>query len=154
MYITVQQLAEKINNLERFKPQELKPEKTPVIYVNCSKYPFIEQIQNLEKLFETRNKNTLKKFVGKSVLLAETGKGKKPIVRCSVTISDCIRIDSENDFDKYRKQTCIVNGSVYDWKPDTKQKYLYKLTDVKPVPSFVPEGVRHGRIWMECTINN
>ena len=121
----------------------------PVIYINCSKYPFIEQIMRLKKLFETRNKNTLKAFVGKRVLLAETGKGKKPIVRCSCIISDVLKVTDRKTWNRYRKQTCIKKGSIYEWTKETRQKYLYQLTDIKPVPAFIPEGIRHGYTWLE-----
>lgn len=121
----------------------------PVIYINCNKYPFIEQIMKLKKLFETRNKNTLKMFVGKRVLLAETRTGKKPIVRCSCIISDVLKVTDRKTWNSYKKQTCIKKGSIYEWTKDTRQKYLYQLTDVKPVPEFIPEGIRHGYTWLE-----
>lgn len=122
----------------------------PVVYINCSEYPFIKQIMQRKKLFETRNKNTLKSFVGKRIFLAETGKG-KTVVRCCATVTEVIKISSKKEFNQYRKAACIVRGSAFDWTSATKQKYFYRLTNVHAVPAFVPEGVRHGRIWMEYT---
>jgi len=122
----------------------------PVVFVNCSVFPFIAWIIALSKVFETRNRNTLKTLIGKRVLLAETGKG-KPIVKCFATIDYVTRIDNKSQYNRYRKQCRIVPGSTYDWiKGKTKYKYLYHLTDIQSVPEFVPqEVIRHGRTWME-----
>ena len=124
----------------------------PIVFVNCSVFPFISWIMRLLKPFETRTRNMLGNLVGKRVLLAETGKG-KPVVKCFATIDYVIRIDNYTQWKEYRKRCRIVPGSVYDWvKGKTKYKYLYHLSDIQPVPNFVPpEGFRHGRVWMEYT---
>ena len=49
-----------------------------------------------------------------------------------------------------REYTRIREGSKYDWNPDTKSKYIYILSGTYPVEPFTPpEGIRHGRVWME-----
>ena len=124
---------------------------TAVIFINCSKYPFIDWIMHRKKLFETRNIDTLKMFVGCRVLLAETGKG-KPVVKCAAVIDDSMKVNSRETWKAVQKLCCIKRGSCYDMKPGTKQKYLYHLTDVQPVPVpfTLPEtAVRHGRVWAE-----
>ena len=63
-----------------------------IIYINCSLFPFIDWIISGLKQYETRNRNTLKRFIGKTVYFAETGKGKRPVIRCSCTISELITI--------------------------------------------------------------
>jgi len=122
----------------------------PIIFINCSRFPFIRKIMRFLKLYETRTRNMLGSFLGQRVLLAETGHG-RPLVKCSAVISEVIAIRSREEWNKYRKACAIPARSQYDWKPWTKVKWLYRLTDVQPVDPFVPpEDVRHGRTWMEC----
>ena len=121
----------------------------PIVFINCDLFPFVCAILSGLKLYETRNKNTLKGMVGKRILLAETGKGKKPLVKCFATIDSIIRIDNPTQWKQYRKSCFIEKGSCYDFIPG-KSKYLYHLTDIVPIPEFIPpEDIRHGRIWME-----
>lgn len=122
----------------------------PIVYINCKCQPFIRQILNRTKLFETRNRNTLGRFLGERILLAETGTGKHPVVKGSAVISEIIEIYSPWAWDVNRLDCMIPVGSEYDWKPDTKKKVLYRLTDVRPCKPFVPtDDRRHGRVWME-----
>ena len=121
----------------------------PVIFINCDLFPFIEWIISGLKTYETRNRNTLKRFVGQVVLLAETHKGKKPVVRCAAYIDSMERINKKQ-FDSMRKETMIETGSAYDLIDDNKTKCIYKLSYVYPVPAFIPpEDIRHGYVWME-----
>ena len=121
----------------------------PIVFINCSPYPFIKWIIQGRKVYETRNKNTLKSLMGKTVYLAETGKGKRPVVKCSATIESVIVVQDLKTYNLYRKQTKVVKGSIFDFVPG-KKKYLYKLTNIVPVPEFIsPEGKRHGFTWME-----
>ena len=122
----------------------------PVVFINCDTLPFLDLIISLDKPLETRTKNTLRPFIHRHVMLAETKHGKKPLVRCTATIGNPLVIRSQDEWNKYKPLTCTV-GSKYDWKPDTKVKYLYPVYDVHTVTPFVPEGKRHGRVWMECT---
>lgn len=121
----------------------------PVIFINCKRFPFIDDIMAFRKLYETRNRNTLHRFLGERVMLAETGSG-TPLVRCVATIASIHEVFTPEAWEKYRKDTCITAGSAFDWKPDSRKKVLYRLVDVKPVTPFrIRNGVRHGRIWME-----
>ena len=120
----------------------------PVIFINCRAYPFIQWIINGTKKVETRNKNTLGKFIGQRVYLAETGHG-KPIVKCSAIIKCAIEIHSFADWRTYVSESDVPLFSSYDWQRGTKHKVIYELEDVMPVKPFEPTGPRHGRVWME-----
>lgn len=121
----------------------------PVIFINCKQYPFVQQIINGNKIYETRNIDTLGRFIGDRVLLAETGNG-SPVVKCVATISESIAVYTANEWRAYITKEDVPTGSGYDWNQDTRKKVLYRLTDVCPVAPFIPEGKRHGRTWMEC----
>lgn len=124
----------------------------PVIFINCSDQPYVDAIMNGTKTYETRTRNTLKALLrwalGERVLIAETGKG-APVVRCSAVIDHFGSVYTEERWDSLRKVHCVPKDSKYDWKPDTKVKWLYHLSDVRPVEPFAPAGIRHGRVWME-----
>ena len=123
-----------------------------IVYINCKRYPFIDWILTRSKLYETRNRNTLGRFLGQRILLAKTGHG-KPVIRASAVIAEVIEVFTEDAWLPYIMDSCISNGSEYDWQPDTKKKVLYRLTDVHQVEPFpVPDtAVRHGRTWCEYT---
>lgn len=122
-----------------------------ILYINCKLFPFVEWILYGLKAYETRNHNTLKNLVGKQVYLAATGKGKRPVIYGSCTITGSITVTDKRTYNRYRNQTCIEKGSCYDFTGSTKQKVLYRLDNVqrcKPFP--IPENVvRHGRIYCE-----
>ena len=126
----------------------------PVLFINCSREPFVRWIMNGQKRYETRTRNTLKSLLswalGERILIAETGRG-GPVVRCSAVIDEIVEVHCKEDWDEYLQFTWVPVGSTYDWQPDTKVKYLYHLSDVKPVvPFFLPfTARRHGRIWAE-----
>lgn len=120
-----------------------------VVFINCKRIPFLDLIMAKVKPWETRSRNMLKHLIGKRVYLAETGYG-PPLVRCSAVIREPIKVTDRETWDRLRKGTCVPVDSDYDWKPDTKYKYLYPVTMVVPCAPFTPpEGVRHGRVWME-----
>lgn len=127
----------------------------PVLFINCSRHPFIDWIMGGLKLYETRTRNTLKSLLswamGSRVLLAETGHG-SPIIRCSAIIDEVIAVYTQEKWEKYLQFTWVPVGSEYDWKPETKVKYLYHLSDVRPIakPFRLPsQSLRHGRVWAE-----
>lgn len=121
----------------------------PIIFINCKHQPFVSDIISGLKQYETRNRNTLGRFLGDRVLLAETGHG-RPLVRCSCQIDQIVEVFTREKWEKYRQFAWVPVGSDYDWQPDTKKKVLYRLADVQPVEPFHPvHGRRHGRIWME-----
>ena len=121
----------------------------PVIFINCKEYPFVEWILSGTKQYETRNVNTLGRFIDERVLLAETGSG-RPIVKGSAVISEVIEVYTANEWRAHITREDVPSGSTYDWNQDTRKKVLYKLTDIKRISPFIPEGPRHGRTWMEC----
>lgn len=121
----------------------------PIIFVNTRRYPFVDKIIGLEKVYETRNRNTLGALIGRRVLIAETGHG-KPIVRCSAVIKDRIVVCDPNSWEIMRRYTQVPAGEEHDWNANTKIKHLYWLTGVVACQPFIPpEGKRHGRVWME-----
>lgn len=121
----------------------------PVVFINCSRHPFLKKIMDFQKEYETRTRNMLGRFLGERVLFAETGHG-KPVVRCSAVISEIIEVYTQEAWNKYLRAACIPAGSTYDWQPGTRKKVLYRLTDVVACDPFTPpEGIRHGRVWME-----
>ena len=118
----------------------------PGIYINCALFPFIKWIIQGKKIYETRNRNTLKRFIGKTVYLVQTGKG-KAIVIAIATIDSVLIVESKAAYNKLRKYTMVKRGSIYDFTDHTKRKYLYKLTNVQKLknPFPVPVGsVKHG----------
>lgn len=123
---------------------------TPVIFINCKVEPYIDDIMCHLKEYETRNRNTLGRFLGERVLLAETGSG-APLVRCSSVIDQIISVHTREAWEEYLGQTWVPVGSKHDWQPDTKVKWLYSLSDVRPVEPFrLPSSCRrHGRVWAE-----
>ena len=123
---------------------------TPVIFINCTVEPYVDDIMAYLKRYETRTRNTLGRFLGERVLLAETGHG-SPLVKCSAVIDQVISVSTREQWEEYLEQTWIPVGSIHDWQPDTKVKWLYHLTDVKPVVQFRigPDCRRHGRVWAE-----
>ena len=126
-------------------------ESIPVVFINCTEFPYIDAILKGRKRYETRSRDTLGALVGRTVLIAETGHG-KPRVYCEAMIGDVIEVKSYHEFDMWRHYTRVPEFSSHDWKETTRVKYLYELLHVTPVKPFdVPDGVRHGRVWMEYT---
>lgn len=127
----------------------------PVIFINCKDEPFVDAIIDGRKVYETRNRNSLRSLLfwalGQRILIAETGHG-DPVVKCSAVIDHFGSVYTEERWDSLRKVHCVPKDSKYDWKPDTKVKWLYHLSDVRPVEPFIPVGIRHGRVWMEHNV--
>lgn len=123
---------------------------TPVVFINCTVEPYVDDIMCYLKQYETRNRNTLGRFLGERILIAETGHG-TPLVKCSAIIDQIISVTTKEEWDEYLEQTWVPVGSKHDWQPDTKIKWLYSLTDIKPVEPFrLPKSCRrHGRVWAE-----
>lgn len=124
----------------------------PAVFINCRRHPFVEKILSLQKPFETRTRNTLRRFLGERILLAETGRG-APLVRGSAIVAEIIEVYTRDAWERYRAAACIPVGSEYDWKPDTRKKVLYRLEDVRRCTPFrLLDGIRHGRTWMEAVL--
>ena len=130
----------------------MTPVPVPVVFINCRRIPFLDLIIGRRKPWETRTRNMLRALVGQRSYLAETGNG-RPLVRCSAVIGDPLVIRSREDWELYREACGIPAGSDYDWHPWTRTKYLYPLLDVVACDPFrPPEGIRHGRTWMESIL--
>lgn len=126
-------------------------EMIPVVWINCHEYPFCDSILDGFKIYETRTRNTLCDLVGKTCLFCETGNG-KPVTRFYARIDSVTRIDSAEDFEKYRNGCDILPGTRYDWTPGTRHKYLYHLTDITGEDRYnLSESclIRHGISWAE-----
>lgn len=123
----------------------------PVVFINCSKEPFCDAIRYGFKRYETRTKNTLRLLVGKTCLFCETGNG-KPKTKFYARIDSVVRVDSKEEFEKYRKDCDILPGSQYDWNEKTTVKYLYHLSDIIGEDEYeieIPSELRHGRTWAD-----
>ena len=122
------------------------------IFINESKVKFIELILNQEKLFETRNRDTLKGLFEQNklyerVALVSTGKG-KPIVKGYANIRKGFKACYEeiNQIDS----ALYIKNTPYECKPG-KEKMLYSIEfPIKCEPYTIPENtVYHGRSWCE-----
>lgn len=120
-----------------------------VIGINSSSAPFMDDIGALLKRLETRNKDMLGRYAGQRVILAETKQGGY-IARYSVVIRSARPVFTREQWDALRPLHRVPVGNMYDWKPGTRVKWVYELTDLRRLRPFrVPEGVRHGRVCME-----
>ena len=125
-----------------------------VLFINCRSVPFVQKIMNREKIYETRTRDTLRSLVGKRVYLCETGKGIS-MVRCSAIILNAFPVRSFHEWEMFRSYTCVPADSEYEWKPDTKVKWLYELAGIRSCVPFHPaEGKRHGRVYMDFVGGN
>lgn len=126
----------------------------PAIFINCRHQPYVDKILSLQKPFETRSRNMLKSLLewalGEEVLIVETGCG-DPIVRGIARIDYIRTVTDKWEWEDFRHATQVPIGDDYDWKEGTKVKYLYHLTDVRPLAPFPfpKDARRHGRTWAE-----
>lgn len=121
-----------------------------VVYINCSSAPYIDDIENSLKLFESRTKRTLDAVVGQRVQLAESGRRDGSIIRCSACFGAPFPVRSVADWDRLRPLHRVPVGDKYDWNDKTRVKWLYPVRSVVPCSPFpVPEGVPHGRARLE-----
>lgn len=122
-----------------------------VVFINCDEVPYVDLIMLRMKLFETRSRRMLHSLLNQPVYIAETHHGKPPRVRCSLVFTDAFHADSREAWETVRPATCVPAGGKHDWQEGTRKKWLYEISDVRPCVPFTPsEGVRHGRVWMEC----
>jgi predicted GNAT family acetyltransferase len=81
-----------------------------------------------KKKYESRQTDSLRPYVGKTVAIVRTGKG--PAVAIGqVTVGEPVVVDAEK-FDKMRKLHLVPQGSKFDIGPDAT-KYLYPM--INPV---------------------
>lgn len=117
------------------------------VYINCSKYPFIDWILDGRKQYETRSRDMLRDLAGKRVYLIETGTHGKPVVRASAILRPGRKVDRSS---LALRQAAMIDGSTYDI-PANSTKVFYRLADVRPVSPFhLPEiRINHGRSYTE-----
>lgn len=121
----------------------------PVIGINSSSAPFMSDIGARRKTLETRSKNTLGCFIGQRVYLAETMRGGYTAMYSAV-IRSARRVETAEEWEALRPLHRVPAGNRYDWKPETRCKWVYELSGIRRLRPFrVPEGRRHGRVWME-----
>lgn len=119
------------------------------VFINDKEADFTGKIISGIKKYETRTRRMLDRLILKRVAIIRTGKGVPQIVGYC-WIVDCKVCETKEQFDRYREE-CCCDGTDYDWKEDTKRKYLYKIKGVRectphPLPYY---AIRHGRSWIE-----
>lgn len=120
-----------------------------VVWINSSSAPFLDDICARLKPFETRSKDMLGSLIGQRVVLAESARGKH-LARCSVVIRSVRAVYSREEWDALRPLHRVPVGNKYDWKPGTRVKYLYELTDLRRLRPFrIMEYIPHGRSFAE-----
>lgn len=122
-----------------------------VVWINSSSAPFLDDICLRRKPFETRTRNMLGSLVGERVVFAESARGAR-LARCSGVIRSVRTVTSWDEWDALRPLHRVPADSKYDWKPDTKIKYLYEISNIRVLRPFrIPKGIiNHGRTWAEC----
>ena len=125
----------------------------PVVWINCESAPFLDYIGAGLKIFETRGRNVLRALVEKRVILAETGRGRH-LARYTAVIDYAVPVYDRKIWDVLRGDAdhpghLVPVDNQYDWKPNTRVKWLYRLTEVEQIP--IPFTVTHydniGRSW-------
>ena len=122
-----------------------------VVWINSSSAPFLDDIEARLKPLETRSRNMLGRLVGQRVVLAESAR-KQRLARCSVFIRSVRTVTTWEEWDALRPLHRVPVGNQYDWKPETKIKYLYELTNLRRLRPFrIPETgtVPRGRSYAE-----
>lgn len=126
----------------------------PVVGINSSSAPFMHDIGARLKLFETRSRRMLHPFLGQRVILAETRQGGY-LAMYSAVIRSARPVYSRDEWEILRPLHRVPVDNDYDWNPGTHVKWLYEISDLRRLHPFqVPEGVRHGRTWMEYEPTN
>lgn len=110
--------------------------------------PYALAIAQGYKTIETRSKNMLAACVGETVAIIRTRSGHQPDIIGFVDITGA-EFCTASEFDKYRNQTLIPEGSKFDCHG--KGKWFYHLANAdaffsQPLPENV---IRHGRSWCE-----
>jgi hypothetical protein len=98
------------------------------ININDKIQDFTGQILRGEKTIETRNKNSLKAYVGERVGIIRTGKGNAYLVGFC-TVGEPKLYENEKEFRKDEDKHLVQQGSKFDI-PKNGVKYGYPLYDV------------------------
>jgi predicted transcriptional regulator len=100
---------------------------------------YADKIVDGEKIFETRDTDSLRPYVGQRVAIVKTGEGKAKAIG-AVTIGEPILVTSRKDFDKYRNQTLVPKGSRFDIT-DGGVKYLYPMDNPERYKQEIDVGL-------------
>lgn len=100
------------------------------ININDKHQPFTEQIINGLKNIETRNTRSLDPYIGTTVGIVRTGKGKAILVG-TCTIGEPVFYGSESDFDIDYNRHLVGKESPY--YISAKGKWGYPVTNVKSI---------------------
>lgn len=120
-----------------------------VIGINSASAPFMADIGARRKPLETRGRNTLGRYVGQRVILAETRQGGY-LAMYSAVLRSARPVRSREDWEALRPLHRVPEGNRYDWQEGTRVRWVYEITSLRRLrPFMVPEGVRHGRTCME-----
>jgi hypothetical protein len=98
------------------------------ININDKIQDFTGQILRGDKTIETRNKNSLRSYIGRKVGIIRTGKGKAYLVGYC-TIGEPKVYESEREFRKDFDKHLVEKGSKFDI-PEGGIKFGYPLYDV------------------------
>lgn len=110
------------------------------ININSKSVPYADLIIDGRKLYETRNKDTLRPYVGRRVAIVRTGKGKAQAIGM-VTIGEPIMVTQEQ-FNQMRVLHLVPEGDKFDIQPGGV-KYLYPIAAPERIE---PRPVAHGII--------
>lgn len=97
------------------------------INVNCKYQDFVEQILSEMKTLETRDTNSLDRFIGQRVGIVKTGCGKAMLMGL-MDIVDVIVAETEGAFRLFEDKHLVKKGSRYDFKD---KKYMYVIKNVE-----------------------
>lgn len=108
------------------------------ININCSEKDYCELILNGDKLYETRDSNSLDPYRNQWVGLIKTGCGQAMLVGYALIGSLKRIVEDEKDFRTIYPLHKVNPGSQFDIKPG-KPKHLYWIQEVrrcKPKPIY------------------
>jgi hypothetical protein len=129
-------------NLSSF--QTPYPNITVGININDKDQPFTMQILNGTKTIETRNTNSLKPYINKTVGIIRTGKGQAMLVGY-LTIGNPVFYQTKEQFDKdYNKHLVSPSSPLYITNQGKFGYPLSNVTPTKPKPPSYPKGSRQG----------
>jgi predicted transcriptional regulator len=100
------------------------------VNINDKHQCFTEQILNGSKTIETRNTRSLDPYIGTTVGIVRTGKGKAILVG-TCTIGEPMFYGSKSDFDLDYNRHLVGKESPY--YISTKGKWGYPVTNVNPI---------------------
>ena len=107
------------------------------INVKNTEIPFADLIVDGIKTIETRESKSLHPYIGKTVAIVRTGKGKACAIG-QVRIVGCSLVNDHSVFDNAYDQHLVAKGSAFYIKD---VKYLYQLTDAIRYETPKPVGL-------------